>query len=166
MLGTITSFNGEYYHGTVMDRNVFFNELKMINSEWEAIWFSEEEEVAREFTNDREDGMENGELTVIFLLEVKAKKIIDLSYEETQQLGDEYGFYDFRESISFLRKKYNGWIVPGSIGYVRYRDMCVFDPKFIKVKGISFKESEDEWTPYMDILKAKAYVDNSNRVNY
>lgn len=122
---SITSFDGEYYHGTIMDRNKLIDKLNFEMAEFEGIWFTEEEVIAQEFADTRVDSIENG-YKVILLVHVKANKIIKMTYEETVDFTEKYELYDFREAIPILKKKYKGWIIPGSIGYNRYEDMCVF----------------------------------------
>lgn len=162
----ITKIFGEYFHGTVMEKSEPITALTM-NGEFEAIWFTEEEEIAKEFVEYRVGGEEIKEYyKVILSLEVKANKIIHLTYEETKNLNEKLEVDDFRENIPFLKKKkYNGWIIPGSIGYHKYEDMCVFYEKLIQVKGISFF-IDDDWTEYFDLQKAQEFMDNITKVDF
>lgn len=161
----IISFDDEYYHGTVMNKTDLITQLNIGDDLFQAIWFTTDEYIAEKYADNKFDD-EINQYKVILLLTVKANNIASFTYEEVVELLEKLKLEDFRETITFLKKKkYKGWQVPGSIDLDLYNDMCVFYENLIKVKGISFFINDD-WTPYFDLQKAKKFIENSNKVNY
>lgn len=153
--------NGEFYHGFSVnkeyDNTDIFHEFDFSYSDWEAVWVSDDEYVADEFsswkTNDDDD------IRVVYKVKVNTTGIADIPYEESQDIMEYFGLSDFRESIPYLKDKgYKGWITPGTIDSTRYDDIALFYPD----EQTQILEAKlyinDDWTDYMSLPEAQEMI--------
>jgi len=130
--------NGEYYHGSVIQNNEFFNDLDPSYSGWDAVWFSSEESVSQEFSEEACRDEDN-EVKVLFKVNIKCTGIADINYELFKEIIDKNSLYDPREYIKILIDKgFNGWLVPGSLGHIQYDDIAIFNTDCFKVIAAKF----------------------------
>lgn len=153
--------SGNFYHGTVLvnDDNLFYR-FDSKNSDWNAIWFADDEYIAEEYS-DWKGGYGDGfsEIRVVYRVGVNIRSIADISYELSQEIKFEWELEDFREAIDILREKgFKGWQVPGSLGHNIYNDIAIFYPDEIKIQDVKLYLN-DEWTDYMSIDEAQTKID-------
>ena len=154
-----TSVNGIYYHGFyVEDDSGLFDELNTGCSDYDAVWVTEEETIADEFTDY--NSYSDNSIKVVYQVQVKSTGIADIDYQISREILDSWGLSDFRESIEILKRKgFKGWITPGSIDLHMYDDIALFYPdeqtKIVSVKLFM----NDDWTDYMDLDKAQEIID-------
>lgn len=154
--------NGIYYHGFSISKDgetELFDCFNFGFSDWEAIWVTEDETIAEEFSSWKSD--EDDDIRVVYEVNVKSSGIADIDYETSQEISDYWGISDFRESINILKDKgYNGWCLPGSIDGHMYDDIALFYPndqtKISRVKLFI----NDDWTDYMDMYQAQQQIDD------
>ena len=133
--------------------------LELGYSDFEAIWFSSNEDVSEEFAENRKSSDDN-EIIAMFKVHLKSSDIASIDYELSQEINDFYGYYDFRESIDMLVSEgFEGWKTIGSIGYTQYDDYAVFDEDIIEEKAIKFYIN-DEWTEYIPINQAQDFLNS------
>jgi len=154
------SINGIYYHGFSLDQESentdLFNELKILY-DWEAIWVTEEETISEEFSEWKMNN--DDDIKVVYQVQVKSTGIADIDYQTSQNILDEWGISDFRESIDILKRQgFKGWCTPGSIDNHQYEDIALFYPneqtKIVSVKLFM----NDDWSDYMDLDKAQEII--------
>lgn len=154
--------NDIYYHGTTIVNCEFFNELEYGYSDWEALWFCDEEYIAEEFAEDRAHNIQDN-IEVVFKVEIDSDKIASINPHIADEMMEFYGIEDFRDIIDILIEKgFEGWKVVGSIGENMYEDVAIFDHSNYKtIKELSMKfKNDDEWTEYISISKTKDYFFN------
>lgn len=146
--------NGEFFHGTIIEKGEsIFEEFQEGYSDWNAVWFSEDENISREFSEDKNWGDENF-INILYKVQINAKKIADISYELSEKISNYFDLDDFRDIIpELIKKKFQGWCVPGSIDTHKYNDYAIFDLSTIEIIGVSFKDG-DNWTDYISIRDA------------
>jgi len=126
-----------------------FTDLTTKKSGYDAIWFSDDENIAREFSQDFSSG-----ICIVFRLNIKRVCRIAnfMDYNLALDIKDKYGLDDFRDIIPILLNMgYNGWRTTGSIGYNIYDDYCVFHDDIIEVTDFSYSVKEDDWSDYIPI---------------
>jgi hypothetical protein len=145
--------NGIFYHGTVIERgDVPFTKFCTDYSDWNAIWFTEDEAVAREFSDNacRRDS----DINIVYKVKIRAKKISHISYELYKELIEYYGEPDLREVIpELINKGFHGWVTIGSLGSIPYDDYAIFDLSTldaIEILGVSLKDN-DQYSDYTPI---------------
>ncbi len=155
-----TKMSGVFYHGSFAERGEgIFHEFEFGYSDYDAIWFTTDENIAKSFSNSKSYD-EN--VKTIYRMNLKIDKIADINYEQSQRILDEWELYDFRESIDILKEKgFNGWKTPGSIEYDRYDDYAIFYKDLIpKSTDMEIKMMLDgNWTEYMSLVEAGAILE-------
>ena len=99
------------------------------------------------------------DIKVVYQVQVKSTGIADIDYQTSQNILDEWGISDFRESIDILKRQgFKGWCTPGSIDNHQYEDIALFYPneqtKIVSVKLFM----NDDWSDYMDLDKAQEII--------
>ena len=158
-----TKLNGTYYHGTSIGQDDdLFSEFKIGHSDWDAVWFSSDEYISEQFAED--SYRDDNEIKAIYEVNLNCNSIADIGYEQSQEIVQQWGLYDFRESISTLKQKgFNGWKTTGSIGHNIYDDIALFNMYCVKIVGVKLLIN-DEWTDYMSLSQAQDIID-TQRVN-
>lgn len=149
-----------FYHGTSIVDCEFFNELEYGYSDWEALWFCEEEHIAEEFSEDRAYNNHHN-VEVIFKVKLNSNKIASINDHMAQEMMEYYGLEDdFRDMIDILEQKgFEGWKIVGSIDGKVYEDVAIFtttNRHVIKELSMKFK-TDDGWSEYIDISEAEEY---------
>ena len=140
--------DGIYYHGTSLDKDDdFFQDFELGHSDWEAVWFSDNENIAEDF-GDNWGNDDN--VVIIYLVEIKSNDIVNISLDTFEEIKDFYGYEDLRESIPILAQEYDGWKTLGSIGSNIYDDIAIFNTKCIRIKQAKI-QINDEWSEYMSL---------------
>lgn len=154
-----TEIDGIYYHGTTMDEG-FFDTLDPDYSDWGAIWFTDDSNIADEFSDNSGD-----ENRVMFKVRLKSENIADLSMLDTaNEYMETQGVKDLRETIPHLVEEgFDGWITTGSIGSHIYDDIAIFNEDCIEYLGISFYEDGD-WSDFIDIEEAEEKYEEINNI--
>lgn len=158
-----TKLDGEYYHGTSIGENDdLFHEFNIGHSDWDAVWFSSDEYIAEEFSEN--SYRDDNEIKVVYQVNLKCNSIADIDYNQAIEIKNQWGLYDFRESIPTLKQKgFNGWKTTGSIGHSVYDDIALFNLNCVKIIGVKLL-IDDNWTDYMPLSKAQDII-YSKRVN-
>lgn len=151
------SYHGLAYHGTNIsldeeDDESLFSEFNSNYSDWSAVWFGNDENVAQKFSDWHE--RENS-IKVVYEVQIDTDKLAYINQDIHSELNDFYGCEDLRECIEHLENLgYDGWQTMGSIDMIKYDDYAIFDLSIVKMLGISIQLSEDEWSDYISIDKA------------
>jgi hypothetical protein len=149
-----TSIHGTYYHGTVLTDGDFISNLSTGYGDFDAIWFSSDENIANDFA-DNYYNKPNNEAKIIFEVEINSDDIADIDYDLSQEIMEYYGYFDFRESIDMLKQKgFDGWKTIGGIDIKKYDDIAIFDNYFFELKKAKLFIN-NKWTEYMDIYDIK-----------
>jgi len=156
--------NGTVYHGSSVDLTeddaTLISELREDYSDWDAVWVSDEESIAEEFSENSNWGDEDSLLYVVYEIEANCDNLAELPYDLTQELKEFYGLEDFREIIPTLTQNgYNGWLTTGSIGNRQYEDYALFNPSCLQIKRVKFLVG-DEWTEYMSIQEGEEFLES------
>lgn len=156
--------NGTYYHGTVVLDDDIFDSFKIGHGEYDAIWVSDVEYIAEEFS-EWKGGYDDNEVRVVYEVTIQTDRIANITYETSKKLTEKWGLYDFRETIPYLQNMgFNGWLTTGSIGYHQYDDIAIFNPEVIKINGVKIFINDD-WTDYMSINDAQQLINDHWNVN-
>lgn len=155
--------NGFFYHGTaIQSGDDLFSEFNPGYSDWDATWFSDEENIAEEFADS--SNRSESETTAIYRVKLQCAPVADIDYEQTQRMIEDWGLSDFREVIPILiRKGFRGWKTTGSIGYTRYDDFAIFSTHCINVQDVKLL-IKGNWTEYMSLDNAQEVL-NTHRLN-
>lgn len=158
-----TKLNGTYYHGTSVGSNDdLFSEFNPGHSDWDAVWFASDENISEEFAEN--SYRDDNEIKAVYEVSLKCNAIADIDYVQAEEIKNQWGLYDFRESIPILKQKgFNGWKTTGSIGYNVYDDIAIFNLNCAKIIGVKLF-IDDNWTDYMPLSEAQGIID-SKRVS-
>ena len=151
--------NRTAYHGTAFDseEDNVFDEFDTNYSDFEATWFSEEEYIAEEFSENR---TAPGYIKAVYMVKLKSDNLADFSLSIFEELKNFYEYKDAREYIKLLKNAgFDGWITLGSIGYHQYDDIAIFNDNVIEIVGIKLLINE-EWTDYMSLNEANEIIKN------
>lgn len=154
--------NDIYYHGWGMDNSDeeidLWNEFGFGYSDYEAMWVTEEEQIAEEFSDWR-----GADIRVVYKVQVKTTGIAEIDYPKSQDLMEYWGLEDFREIIDILKRyDYKGWSTPGAIGSNKYDDVALFYPdEQIKILEAKVSIDEGDWTNYMKLEDATEYLNKN-----
>lgn len=150
--------NGEYYHGTILQEKELITELKIGYSDFDAIWVTDNEDIAEKFAEDKQ--YDDDEIIAVYKVIINSNKIADIDFATSKQLINKYELDDFRDIIDILKSKgYNGWKTPGSIGRNLYNDFAIFYEDLINLKDVKFFINND-WTEYMSLPNAKIFLES------
>ena len=156
-----TSLIGHVYHGTVInleEGDGLYSKLRVGQSDWDAVWVSDQEKIAEEFSENKSYDEEKG-IFVVYMLEANCHDIAYIDYDDSKEIVDSFVVDDFREVFSMLdRLGYNGCKTLGSIGSTIYEDYAIFDENCLEIIAAKFKV-EDEWTDYMSIIEAEEFLE-------
>jgi hypothetical protein len=145
-----------FYHGTTTQRDGLFDYLSTNESDYEAIWFTDDEYIAEKFAENKNYNDED--ITTIYKIKVKLDDIADINYALSKELKDFYELEDFRDIIPILKNEnFNGWKTSGSIGYEQYDDYAIFNGNYIDILEVKFLLDND-WTDYLPLDKAKQFL--------
>ncbi len=155
--------NGTYYHGTsIGSEDDLFSEFNPGHSDWDAVWFASDENISEEFAEN--SYRDDNEIKAVYEVNLKCNAIADIDYIQAEEIKNQWGLYDFRESIPILKQKgFNGWKTTGSIGYNVYDDIALFNLSCAKIVGVKLF-IDDNWTDYMSLSEAQDIID-SKRVS-
>jgi len=155
--------NGTYYHGTsIGSEDDLFSEFNPGHSDWDAVWFASDENISEEFAEN--SYRDDNEIKAVYEVNLKCNAIADIDYTQAEEIKNQWGLYDFRESIPMLKQKgFNGWKTTGSIGYNVYDDIALFNLGCAKIVGVKLF-IDDNWTDYMPLSEAQDIID-SKRVS-
>lgn len=153
--------NGIYYHGTaVQAEDDLFSEFNPGYSDWDATWFSSDENIAEEFADTA--GRDDSETTAIYRVKLQCAPVADIDYEQTKRMIEDWELNDFREVVSILTQKgFRGWKTTGSIGSLLYDDIAIFNTNCVHIQDIKLFLN-GQWTEYMSLDQAQEFV-NSHR---
>ena len=150
---------GIYYHGSVVEKGEFFDSLNTGRSDWDAIWFSDDENVSNEFSDNWYNEDDVDKYKVIFRCNINIDKVAYIDYDRFKKVLDKYELTDLREFISILKENgYNGWKTIGSIGSLTYDDYAVFDEDDVNIQDCKLYNNGD-WTDYISLDEARKIVD-------
>jgi len=150
--------NGEYYHGTILQDNEIITNLHLGYSDFDAIWVTDDENIAEEFAEDKK--YDKTDIIVVYKVIINTSKIADIDYEMSKDLIEKYELDDFRDIIEILKNKgYNGWKTSGSIGRTLYNDFALFYENLITIKEIKLFINND-WTEYMPLSTASNLLES------
>lgn len=159
------TLDGYFYHGTVLRKDEeLIEKLETGYSDYDAIWVSSEEDVADDFSD--QFGVEEGEIRCIYKIKLdNVENVVKLTYEQTQDIMEEYGLFDFRESIDILKNMgYKGWLTIGTIDEKIYDDYAIFYEDLIYIEEVKFYINE-QWTDFMKINDAIEFLKTKIRKN-
>lgn len=154
-----TKLSGIFYHGSLINGDDdIFNELNLGYSDWDAIWLTDDENIAEEFS-EWHSGVYDNETRLVFRVKMNVRTIADITYDLSKRIIGTWGLSDFRESIPILKQKgFNGWITTGSLGYYTYNDIAIFNPNLIKIQDVKLLLDND-WTDFMNINDAQELIE-------
>jgi len=145
-----TEFSGICYHGGIRNNESLQENISDDYSEWEAIWVTEDENVARDFA--LQYGVAANEIGVIYKLNVQLNKAAIFSHND--YAWEEFKKYnqcrDPRECIPYLKQAgYDGWITTGGFNTYLYQDIAVFGGRIDIIEAKILKDGV--WTEYKDV---------------
>jgi len=153
-----TKINGIYYHGTVVKDKEVFRSFSFGYSDWDTIWFTDNEKVAEEFSDNAFRDEEN-EYMIIYKVQLKEKDIANIDYSLFRRIEDEEGMDDMREYIpTLIRRGYSGWKTLGAVNSIQYDDIALFDLDNVKILSAKIK-FKGNWTDYMELSEIQEMVD-------
>ena len=158
-------FNDVCYHGTdVQPGEALFDELNMNYSDHEAIWVTDEEDIAEEYSrrnlNSYRPEANAGHVQVVFKVNVAMQNAAQInSLEEWKEFTLNYSLdMNLLENIPFLRSMgYDGWITLGGMGSRGYKDIAIFNPSAVNILEVKVMTSTG-WTAYMPVREAQELV--------
>jgi len=118
-------YQGTCYHGSYVEHGEnLFNDLTDDYSDWEAVWVTPDQDVAKEFAASR--GGDIG-TPIVFQIKVKLDNMATITQSDSREMHDELDLYTLQEAIPYLRQYgYDSWHTMGSMGYHGYEDIAVF----------------------------------------
>lgn len=155
----VRRLSGVTYHGSrVENPEDWFQDLERYSDM--PVWVTPEESVAKSFSENaggRED------LFFVNKYTLSSLKTAELDVEAFEKIKDRPEFdtnEDMREELArYLEQKgYSAWLATGSVGLEAYEDIALFDPALARYEGTSFKQSDGNWTPYMDEEEARDWL--------
>lgn len=169
MSDTNRQFTG--YHGTrwerpfgtskaEVDQATHFQDLDPLQSDFNAVFFSDNLDVAKTFAEIRSFDEEN-DMQVIIESEVTLKNILTIKFEMDKDIefeGSQYTIPHDRPALYSAMKDsgYDGFVMTDDYSYhgTPGKDVAVFDPESFVSKRVMMKLN-DHWTPWMDINQAR-----------
>jgi len=160
---TTTSVSGEFYHGTSIDEGEVYRELDPNYSDWEAIWFANDENISQEFGENRTN---DGDTQVVYTVEINSDKIVYLGQQDFEDIKEHYHLEDLREAIPILRQAgFDGWQTLGSIGWNQYDDFAIWNMDVVTIKSIMLMDAEGEWSEKMSLDQAQEIVSSKEGID-
>jgi hypothetical protein len=143
------------YHGSIRNINNDINDLSLGYSDWEAIWVTSEENIAKEFS----DFPTADEVQIIYKIKLTIKDIADINNDLAIELIEYFGLSDIRELIPILTDYgYNGWKVTGAISRHIYDDIAIFYNNYLFDYTIKIIHNDNE-TKYISLQEANNYLE-------
>lgn len=150
------SIDNIFFHGTTTQSDGVFLDINYDNSDWDAIWVADDENIAEEFSEDKK--YDDDDILTVYKIKIKTKKIADIDFELSKRLSNYYELDDFRDMIDILKSKgFDGWKVNGSIGSKLYNDYAIFYSDLIEIGGVKFF-IDNQWTEYFQLNDANEYL--------
>lgn len=160
------------YHGTRWERPLMgtskddiesathFDDLDPLQSDFNAVFFSDNIDVAKTFAEIRSFDEEN-DMQVIIESEVSLKNILAIKFEMDKDIefqGGQYTIPHDRPALYSAMKTagYDGFVMTDDYSYhgTPGNDVAVFDTESFEAKRVMMKIN-DSWTPWMDIDQAR-----------
>lgn len=139
---------GIFYHGSVVQDGILFDKPDVGYGDYDAVWFSSEEFISKEFSENWESSVD---LPIIYKVEIKENKIANIPYDKFLELKEYYMLDDFRDIIEVLVELgFNGWKTTGSIDNDVYDDYALFRTDNMHVISAKIKIDGD-WSDYMSL---------------
>lgn len=155
----LSTISDVFYHGTILMKDSNLPDtLEIGYSDFNALWFTDEEDIAKEFMKGKIQN--NNMVGVIYKVNLNCKNTLDINESMYQTIQQELDLYDdLRDYLDYFKNiGYDSWITSGSIGSDLYKDVAIFyedDIKIIEVKLLINKK----WTKYMPIIEVQKAIE-------
>lgn len=153
-----TKIDDEFYHGTSIAADDDLFEPSIGYSDYDALWVTDELEIAHEFAENSNWGDESI-IYATFKTEIRSTKIANLEFDLVKNLMDYYGYEDPRELIPILDQSgFDGWLTSGSVGRHVYNDIAIFNSSLLNFNEVQLLVDGD-WTDWMSFGEAQDMID-------